>query len=309
MRKKRPARLKRCILGIDVGGTNIRAGLYSPRSGSMTCVQATLTEAARGGPHALARVAALAGDVVEQGRAAGLSVFRVGIGIPELVGPAGQIESRCSLPWRAPAVRACLSAHGGVTIASDVFAAALAEARLGAGRDQKAFLYVTVGTGISCALVINGKVYSGPHGHALSFASGLTVAVSNAEGQIRYESLEGRVAGPGLLRRAQLLGSTAPDAVALCRAALEAPGIARDIVDSAATELAVHVAILANALDPTLVVLGGGLGCAPGRYWTAFRAALPCHTWGPHMRRLPVRQARLGTRAGLIGAALSALEA
>lgn len=309
MNRKRSARPERCVLGIDVGGTNIRAGLYRPRSGSMACVQATQTEASRGGRHSLARVAALAREVVEQGRAAGLSVFRVGIGIPELVGPAGQIESRCSLPWRAPVVRARLRAHGEVTIASDVFAAALAEARLGAGRDQKAFLYVTVGTGISAALVIDGGVYTGPHGHALSFASGATVAVLNAEGQSRFEPLEWRVSGPGLLRRAQLLGSTAPDAEAICRTALREPGTDRDIVDSAATELAVHVAILVNALDPTLVVLGGGLGCAPGRYWSTFRAALPRHTWGPHMRRLPVRQAQLGTRAGLIGAALSALEA
>jgi glucokinase len=251
----------------------------------------------------------LARDVVEQGRAAGLSVYKVGIGIPELVGPRGQIQSSCSLPWRAPAVRASLRAHGEVTIASDVFAAALAEARLGAGRDQTAFLYVTVGTGISAALVIDGHVYTGPHGHALSFASGPTVAVSNAAGEILFEALEWRVAGPGLLRRAKLLGSAALDAEAVCRTALEEPGIARDIVDSAATELAVHVAILANALDPTLIVLGGGLGCAPGRYWSTFRAALPRHTWGPSMRRLAIRQAQLGIRAGLIGAALSALEA
>jgi glucokinase len=308
MTRKRSARHERCILGIDVGGTNIRAGLYNPRSESMSCVCAARTEASRGGARALARVAALARDPVGGGRAAGLSVYKVGIGIPELVGPEGQIESRCSLPWRASAVRASLRAFGEVTIASDVFAAALAEARLGAGRRQRAFLYVTVGTGISAALVIDGEIYTG-HGHALSFASGPTVAVADAEGQILYEALEWRVAGPGLLRRARQLGSEAPDAETLCRTALQEPGLARDLVDSAATELAVHVAILANALDPTLVVLGGGLGCAPGRYWRTFRAALPRHTWGPHMRRLPVRQAQLGSRAGLIGAALSALEA
>jgi glucokinase len=85
--------------------------------------------------------------------------------------------------------------------------------------------------------------------------------------------------------------------------------MARTLVDEAATELAIHVAILANALDPTLVVLGGGLGCAMGRYWSSFRAALPRHTFGPHMRRLRVRRAQLGTMAGTIGAALCALEA
>jgi predicted NBD/HSP70 family sugar kinase len=308
VRKKRPARPGRCVLGIDVGGTNIRGGLFNPKTGSLHCVRSALTESIGGAHHSLLQVADLAREIVEQGRAAGLTADRVGIGVPELVGPEGRIESRCSVAWRAYEVRSSLSAYGEDTIASDVIAASLAEARLGAGRGQPAFLYVTVGTGISCALVIDGKPYTGAHGHAISFASGPTVAAISATGTAAFEPLEARASGPGILRRAQERGLTEPDAIAVCRAALKGPGIARDIVDAAATELAIHVAILANALDPTLVVLGGGLGCSPGRYWSAFRVALPQYTWGPHMRRLRVRRAQLGTKAGMIGAAQSAME-
>jgi len=298
-----------CILGIDVGGTNIRAGLFSTRAGSIRCVRAVRTEASRGGRHSLDRVATLAREVIAEGEAQGLRADRVGIGIPELVSTSGQIESRCSLNWRADSVRARLRNHGRVTIASDVRAAALAEARLGAGREQPAFLYVSVGTGISCTLVIDGRPYAGTHGHAISFASGPTFVTAAADGTTNRESLEGRASGPGLVRRAQSLGLLEPDAVAVCRAARAAPGIARDVVDAAATELAIHVAIVANALDPALIVLGGGLGCAPGRYWATFRAALPRYAWGPYSHRLRVRRAGLGTKAGMIGAALSALEA
>jgi glucokinase len=308
MRSKRSVRNELCILGIDVGGTNIRAGLFSPQTGSLRCVRAVRTEASRGGRHALDRVATLAREVVAEGEAEGLRVDGVGIGIPELVGMSGQIESRCSLNWRADGVRARLRNHGRVTIASDVRAAALAEARLGAGRKQPAFLYVTVGTGISCTLVIDGRPYAGTHGHAISFASGPTFVTAGIDGTDTAESLEGRASGPGLVRRAQLFGLQEPDAVAVCRAALAAPGVARDVVDAAATELAIHVAIVANALDPALIVLGGGLGCAPGRYWTTFRAAFPRFAWGPYARRLRVCRARLGTKAGMIGAALSTLE-
>src|SRR5262249_21365083 len=159
-----------CILGIDVGGTNIRAGLFSPRAGSIRCIRAVRTEASRGGRHALDRGATLARGGVGAGGAQGLRAGRGGIGIPALVGESGQIESRCSLNWRADSVRARLRNHGRVTIASDVRAAALAEARLGAGREQPAFLYVSVGTGISCTLVIDGRPYAGTHGHAISFA-------------------------------------------------------------------------------------------------------------------------------------------
>ena len=171
------------------------------------------------------------------------------------------------------------------------------------------FLYVTVGTGISCALVIEGKPFVGSHGHAISFASGPTAAALNARGTAELAPLEAFASGPGILRRAQARGLTEADTLAICRTALREPGPAREIVDAAATELAIHVAILANALDPTLVVLGGGLGCSPGRYWSTFRAALPRYTFGPHMPRLRVCRARLGTRAGMIGAAQSALEA
>ena len=112
-----------------------------------------------------------------------------------------------------------------------------------------------------------------------------------------------------MVRRANALGYHAKDAAEVCRAARERTGIARSVVDAAATELAAHVAILVNALDPSLVVLGGGLGAAPGRYWNSFRAALPRFAWGRYARRTRVRRARLGTRGGLIGAALSAVEA
>jgi len=307
VRKKQPARRERCVLGIDVGGTNIRAGLFNPKDGSLHCVRSARTEAIAGARHSLMRVANLAREVVELGRTAGLTAHRVGIGVPELVGSERQIESRCSLAWRAYQVRASLAAYGEVTIASDVLAASLAEARLGAGRGHRVFLYVTVGTGISCALVIDGKPFTGAHGHAISFASGPTAAAIDARSTAAFEPLEARASGPGILRRAQARGLTEPDAIAVCRAALKGPGVAREIVDAAATELAIHVAILANALDPTLVVLGGGLGCAPGRYWSTFRAALPQYTWGPHMPLLRICRAQLGIRAGMIGAAQSAI--
>jgi len=309
---RKPARApprESCVLGIDVGGTNMRAGLFSQKSADMHCIRTTRTNASLAGSESLARLADLVREVVQEGRASGLAARKLGIGIPELVGVDGRIESHCSLPWRANEVRSCLGAFGKVTIVSDVIAASLAEAQLGAGRGHPVFLYVSVGTGISCALVIDGKPYAGGHGHAISFASGPTVAALSTDGKPIFEPLEARASGTGILRRAKALGLTESDAIAVCRTALSKPGAARTLVDEAATELAIHVAILANALDPTLIVLGGGLGCSTGRYWSSFRAALPRHTFGPHMRHLRVRRAQLGTMAGTIGAALCGLKA
>ena len=307
-RATRARNRQRCVLGIDVGGTSIRAGLFIPRSGSIRHVRAIRTDAANGGRQALARAAAVAREVVEAGSKSGLSVHRVGIGVPELVGPGGEIESRAVLPWQSQRVRRAFAAYGAVTIASDVRAAALAEARLGAARGSPTFLYVGVGTGISSTLFIDGQPWLGAHGHAIAFASGATCAAAR-DGVTDLAPLEARASGPALVRRAQALGVHAEDAAEVCRAAREKAGVARGVVDAAATELAAHVAILVNALDPSLVVLGGGLGAAPGRYWNSFRAALPRFAWGRNARRVRVRRARLGARGGLIGAALSAVEA
>jgi len=307
-RSQRMRNRQRCVLGIDVGGTSIRAGLFIPRSGSIRHVRAIRTDAASGGRQALARAAAVAREVVEAGSRAGLTVHRVGIGVPELVGPRGEIESRAVLPWRSSRVRKAFAAYGDVTIASDVRAAALAEARLGAARGSPTFLYVGVGTGISSTLFIDGKPWPGAHGHAIAFASGATCATWARDGKTGFVPLESCASGPALVRRAKALGLQADDAAAICREARDRSGIARGVVDAAATELAAHVAILVNALDPSLVVLGGGLGAAPGRYWSSFRDALPRFAWGRYARRVRVRRARLGARGGMIGAALSAVE-
>jgi hypothetical protein len=148
------------VLGIDVGGTSIRAGLFVPRSGSIRHVRAIRTDASRGGRHAWRAQRPSHERSWTPGSKLGLSVHKVGIGVPELVGSGGEIESRAVLPWRSTRVRKAFAAYGDVIIASDVRAAALAEARLGAARGNPTFLYVGVGTGISSTLFIDGRLIS-----------------------------------------------------------------------------------------------------------------------------------------------------
>ena len=296
---------KSCVLGIDVGGTNIRAALVHLPAGTIASAHATLTEAEHGTRHSLQQLALAASEAVLAGRERGFSVTKVGIGLPELIGCGGSIDSHFTLRWHANDVRKSLCVYGPVTIESDVRAAALAEARLGHGRGFASILYVTVGTGISCTLVVEGRPYAGAHGHAISFASGPAFPADAPDTAGSLESLEARAAGPGLLKRAQVLGAPEADSFAVCRVARSRAGPQRNAVNAAAGELALHVAVLANALDPAIILLGGGLGSAPGYYWTRFRAQLRRHLWGPNAGRLPVKRAALGDAAGVIGAALS----
>jgi glucokinase len=81
---------------------------------------------------------------------------------------------------------------------------------------------------------------------------------------------------------------------------------AGSLLDLATTELGQALALLVGALDPEAVIIGGGLGSAPGRYFEALSQATVAGLWDGDARVLPIRQAGLGADAGIIGAALSA---
>ena len=73
----------------------------------------------------------------------------------------------------------------------------------------------------------------------------------------------------------------------------------------AAERLGVLIGLLVNALDPEVVIIGGGLGLAGGLYGSRLTASIRAHIWAESRRQLPILPAALGADAGVIGAALS----
>jgi glucokinase len=191
------------------------------------------------------------------------------------------VRSAQTLDWRETDVAGAFEPLGPAVVESDVRAAALAEARFGAGRGVEQLLFVIVGTGISCCLVLGGRAYAGAHGNAICFgappleeaASGLALAA--AGGRERAEEV-------------------------LADAALES------VVQATAAELGVGLAWLVNALDPGAVVIGGGLGLVDRYRELAVEVMRPL-VFGDNTRDVPVLPAELGPDAGLIGAALVAV--
>jgi glucokinase len=263
-------------IGIDVGATKIAAGRVDVERGELLGAERRPTHARRG-PRAvlddcLALARLLAGDEPPAG---------VGIGVCELVDGAGRVQSAETIDWRELDVAAELAAIAPAVVESDVRAAALAEARFGAGRDEPDFLYVSIGTGISHCLVTDGRPRAGAHGSAIGTGAPLVE---------RWSS------GLALARRTGL-----PDA-----AAVLADPQSEATVDDAARRLGAVLAALVNALDPGAVIFGGGLGLrAP--YRDRVVAAMRAGIYDPRARQLPAVRAALGAEAGVIGAALAAL--
>lgn len=142
----------RHAIGIDVGGTKIAGAVVDLSTGTVSARAQIATEYARGGEAVLSDVARMARDL--RG-ASGQKTVAVGIGVAELVDPQGAILSDYRIKWRGMDVPGRLAAQmkdlgpWEVVVSSDVRAAALAEARYGAGRGGLDFYYVTIGTGVS----------------------------------------------------------------------------------------------------------------------------------------------------------------
>lgn len=289
----------RLAVGIDVGGTKIAGAIVNLTTGAIAARRQVATRFERGGIAVLAEVASMATGLADEAARQGTCLSGLGIGVAELVDPNGAVFSDYRIAWKGMDVQSELSHILPTRVESDVRAAALAEARYGAGRQWRDFLYVTVGTGVSAVSVRDGHPYSGAHGAALVIANGPTRHHCPVCGHVTGQVLEDIASGPGLVAAMGGTG-TAEDVLAAAEAD-DSRAIA--VIDHAAAELGTVIALLVNSLDPAAVIVGGGLGSAPGRYWASLGAAINAGLWNGFERHLPIVQAQLGPDAGLIGAA------
>ena len=285
-------------IGLDVGGTKIAGGVVALGTGEVLARRAIPTRAQRGGEAVLADALALAGALQADAGRLAVEVCGIGVGVPELVDLEGNITSGHAIAWHGVPVQERFRRLGPAVVEADVRAHALAEARYGAGRPFQLFVFVTVGTGISCCLVQAGKPYAGACGNALILASSPLTTTCTACGTTLRPVLEEFASGPALAAR---FGVARGEEVLAAAAAGDQRAI--EIVESAGAALGVSVAWLVNVLDPQAIVVGGGLGLAGGRYWDSFVAATRQHIWFEGSRDLPILMAALGPDAGLIGAA------
>jgi glucokinase len=193
----------------------------------------------------------------------------------ELVDPSGRVRSAETVDWRDADLLGMFD-----WVESDVRAAALAEARFGAGRDEPDFLYVSVGSGISHCLMTESGPRVGVRGSAIGTGAPLVEEWSS---------------GLALARRT---------GHATAEAALADPD-AEPVVADGARRLGLVLAALVNALDPGAIVIGGGLGLNDG-YRERVERSLRAAVYDADARELPVLPAALGPDAAVVGAALAA---
>jgi predicted NBD/HSP70 family sugar kinase len=155
----------------------------------------------------------------------------------------------------------------GLVIENDVDAAALAERAHGHGSDFASFAFVWIGTGIGLGLVLDGRLHRGAHGVAGEIAY---MPISEGEGADEQDArrrgtLEAAGSAPAVVRAARRAGMRGPvSARSVFAAAAKGDERAVAVVAAEARLVAKAISAVVTVVDPELVVLGGGIGQAPG---------------------------------------------
>jgi len=297
------------IGAVDIGGTKIAVGMIDEDG----CVRSQLesaTDPERGYANALDRITKL---LREAARLAGSEISGIGIGSTGPVFPlTGEFGNVNFFPaWEGENPVRDLEPRFKVRVAmeNDADAAALGEARWGAGKDKERLIYVTVGTGIGVGILLNGELYRGVDqahpeiGHHVIDPSG-PLCLCGFRGC--WESL---AAGPAMVN--WMKAHARPDhpqrdkltAKKICELAVQGDELAKGAVQNEANYLGLGLANLVTMFVPDAIVLGGSVMKSAPLFLDGIRRVIVASCRLVPFEKTEVALASLGENANLIGAA------
>jgi predicted NBD/HSP70 family sugar kinase len=257
------------VLGLDIGHQFLR-GALADLSGEIR-IRSSRKASASSVSGRVAELVALADDICTEGGIPRDRVTQTVIGSPGVYDPRRDAMALTGgMPgWNRPAALAGLrEAFGaGLAVENDVDAEALAERAHGHGQDADSFAFVHVGSGIGMGLVIDGKLHRGAHGVAgeiafLPLADDQEVDRGEARRRGVFEAV---AAASAVVRQARRAGMRGPvSARRVFEAAARGDARASVVVAEEAQLVACAICCVIAVADPQLIVLGGGIGQAPG---------------------------------------------
>lgn len=312
-------------IGLDLGGTKIAAGLMAA-DGKLLAESVRATPVRSGVASVVDALVEAAQEAATQADVPPDAILGVGLGSPGPVDERrGVVVFAPNLFWKDVPVIELLATRlpWPCWLVNDADAAALGEARYGAGQGSDSLLYLTVSTGIGGGIIIGGRLYSGAHGMAGEFGH---IVVDQAGPVCRCGQrgcLEAMASGTATARRAaealaqgrpsvlRELSEGDPERVTarlVGEAAERGDVLAREVLNETAHYLGLGLVTLVNSFDPDLVVIGGGLAALGDVLLDPVRKAVREGALPLASREVRVVQAGLGRLSGVIGAAAYALD-
>lgn len=313
------------ILGIDIGGTKLAAGVVTP-DGELLSQDRVPTLASEGPDRVINRLIDLCRHVVNLANVSWSQIEAAGVGCGGPLDPhTGVIKEPPNLPgWiDVPLVQRLHEALGvPVFLDNDANAAALGEHRFGAGRGVANMVYLTISTGVGGGIIIENRLYQGVNGNAgeighmsvdfrgrpcncgsrgclEAYASGTNIAA-----RAREAVLAGR---PSVLTTlagepAKITGETVWEAIQ------QGDALARQVWDETMEILGTGITNVIHIFNPSLVVLGGGITNFGDLLFEPLRRIAQERVMGPLAQVVQIVPAQLGGQVGVLGAAAVALQ-
>jgi glucokinase len=315
---------ERFIVGIDLGGTNIAAGVMPVDGTREIAMRMVPTRAEEGAQAVVDRIGALIEDVITQTQletgAVREDFLGVGIGSPGPLDRArGVVIVTPNLGWRDFPLRDEVSNRVNLpaTLDNDANCATLGEWWCGAAKGGRNVVGLTIGTGIGGGLILDGKLYHGSSdaageiGHTTIDSTGRRCKCGN------YGCLEAYTSGPAIADRARESLEGDADSIMLSLVEGDASRITAQTVfeaskrgDRAALEvvrdtahfLGVGISNLINIFNPDIFVIAGGVTQAGELLFDPLRAEVRRRAFKPSVEACRIVAGALPLSAGVVGA-------
>lgn len=297
------------VVGIDFGHQHVRVAL-GDLAGTILAETTRAISPSHACQEGLDLACALRDELLAGLPADANSIVAIGLGLPAPVGADGLVVSSSILPgWvgvRADVVAAERLGKP-VMIDNDANLGAVAEFRRGAGIGHPCMVFLKVSSGVGAGLIVDGRVFRGGAGTAgeighLTLDETGPVCRCGSRGCLEaYTS----VTTVKELLAAQHPGASFAEIVADARAGANA---SRRVIEDAGRQLGWGMAMVANLINPTCLVVGGDMAQAGDILLDAIRAGMRRHALGSVGAAVELRTAQLGDRASVVGALLLALD-
>jgi len=314
------------VLAIDLGGTKIIAAIIA-NPGQVMAKKRHPTLANKGPQSVIERLFSAVNDVLSLNNMNPSQLDSISIASAGAIdADKGIVTSSPNLPgWQGVPLRDIIKEEYKVDafLINDASAAALAEYHFGAGKGVKNLIYLTVSTGIGGGIIIDGQLYTGPSGSAGEIGH-TTIDINGPKCSCGNTGcLEVLASGTAMAREAirrlkQGEASSLTELVAgklenitaekVSLAAERGDRLAQEVISQAAISLGVGMANLVNIFNPQMIIVGGGVAKMGDRLLNPAREVVRERAFQLPAQAVRIVQAKLGDNAGLLGAALFALQ-
>lgn len=317
----------RLFLGIDLGGTNVKAGVVDG-TGNVISSESVPTEAIQGPEHGITQIVKSARAAVSAARLTLEDICTVGLATPGTMDiPGGMLLDPPNLPgWNDFPIRDRVAAELGrpTILQNDANAAAYGEYWAGSAKDVRSLLFYTLGTGLGGGVIVDDHIIEGQHSHGSELGH---VILEMDNGRLcrtgQYGTAEAYVSATALLKRFQAclddgqLTSVRPHLdsgeeltpLLIAREAEDGDHLSLELIMEMARYLGATITTAVHVIDPAMVLIGGAMTFGRNetkvgreflhRVHQEFRA----RTFPTIADKVSIEFATLGGDAGFIGAA------